>query len=165
MRHFVYSMNGQGNAPATGGDTESWFFFYKWDTGGDAFVPFPLDVEGGEPVAGDLLWFVMDQKILGYAPVASIVEVSAMEGMEAHIEVHYDTQRIIGPGQKLDSERYALPTGMVTGDALARLIRLQERYVLDFPARPSSAPPPVPAPREPTAAELKLAEHASKRVS
>jgi hypothetical protein len=139
MRHFVYAMNGKDPAPAAGGDTESWFFFYKWDVGGDAFVPLAAEPSGGLPVAGDLLWFVLDKVPLGYAPIDHISEVDG-----GGYEIHYDTQKIIGPGKVVSAFCVLHKTGVVGQEASTQFVSVKQHYDNTCPARPSSAPPPAP---------------------
>jgi hypothetical protein len=60
-------MRGEDPAPVGDGDTRSWFRYYKWEVEGENFVPkkYPfLEAEGG-----DFVWFVMDGKLWGGAPV------------------------------------------------------------------------------------------------
>jgi hypothetical protein len=140
MRYFVYAMNGKDPAPAAGGDTESWFFFYKWDVGGDAFVPLASEPKGGLPVAGDLLWFVLDEVPIGYAPVVSVMEVDG-----GGYEIHYDTQKIIGPGKVVSALNVPHRTGLARQESMAQLTSIKRHYDTVYPARPSSAPQPVPA--------------------
>lgn len=152
MRYFVYAMNGKAPVPAAGGDTESWFFLYKWDTGGDAFVPVPASLEKSLPVAGDLLWFVLDQVPIGFVPVTKIEQVDSGD-----YEVHYDTQKIIGPGKVVSSFLFPEPTGIVKPAMVDALQRLQRHYSVTYPPRGSSAPPPVPParPKPPTGTPVK----------
>ena len=139
-------MNGKAPAPAAGGDTDSWFFFYKWDTGGDAFVPIPSSLGKNLPVVGDLLWFVLDLVPIGFVPVTKIEQMD-----NGDYEVHYDTQKIIGPGKVVSSFLFQDPTGIVKPASVEALQRLQHHYTVTYPPRGSSAPPPVPkAPPEPT---------------
>ncbi len=90
MNHFIYSMVAADKAPAAGGDTKSWFYYYKWDVDDRAYVPAPegaLDVD--EPPAGMTLWFVMDTKLIGYVPVLKV-----LPAFSGGIELHYDTREI-----------------------------------------------------------------------
>lgn len=139
MRHFVYAMNGKDPAPAAGGDTKSWFFFYKWDVGGLAFVPLAPAQEVELPTAGDLLWFVMDQNPLGYVPVE---EVIAIDG-GGH-ELHYDTRKIIGPGESLQQYNCTAATGMAHEAMADFFSKLRGQFFKAFPARLGGDPPPSP---------------------
>lgn len=72
MRHHLYLMKSDAPAPAGDGDTRSWFFFYKWNADGEMYVPQRapfLEVE-----AGDMVWFVMDDAVLGGAPILRVEE-------------------------------------------------------------------------------------------
>lgn len=118
MNTYVYSMKSDDPAPATGGDTRSWFYYYKWDVGGDAYVPFPQEslANSEEPQAGDLLWFFMDGKPLGYVHVDFVSSGFSTDA----VELHYDTDKI----QKLGACQVAVAsegTGAVTGHVLAEL--------------------------------------------
>lgn len=55
-KHFLYLMNAKTKAPAGDGDTESWFYFYKWGRGvGETYLPQPPPFfEGAAP--GDFIW-------------------------------------------------------------------------------------------------------------
>jgi len=92
MNHFIYSMNSVDPAPATGGDTKSWFFYYKWDVDGMAYVPVPEDDFEGYELGGgrDLLWFLMDKMVLGFVPIVSI-----MPSLDGKVELHYDTRELL----------------------------------------------------------------------
>lgn len=112
MNHFIYVMKSTDPAPAAGGDTKSWFEHYKWDVDGIAFVPVPegmlVDLES-RPV--DVLWFVMDNLVLGCAPIHA-----CMPSLSGKIELHYDTRLIQEAGTpKLE---YNNPTGRCGNDAL-----------------------------------------------
>ena len=139
MNHFVYSMNGKAEAPAAGGDMRSWFFFYKWDTGEDAFVPVPGEVQSARPDTKDLLWFVLDGVPLGYAPVTSVLDVD-----NGGYEVHYNTQQIIGRDQGIPSFDLAAGTGLADAITSSTLDRLKRLFDSTCPVRPSSALPPMP---------------------
>lgn len=89
MRHLVFSMSSKDKPPAGDGTIEGWFFFYKWDVGGEAYVP----LTGVEvPTEGETtLWFLLDGKVLGCAPVSRFQE----DAMNDRLEVCYDTQKIL----------------------------------------------------------------------
>jgi hypothetical protein len=67
MQHFLYSMTSTKQAPAGGGDTESWFRFYKLEAREEVYVPSSRAYD--DLKEGDLLWFAMDSVIIGYAPL------------------------------------------------------------------------------------------------
>lgn len=88
MNHFIYAMNSSDPAPASGGNTKSWFEYYKWDVDGQAYVPVKEDdLIGFEPGPGNVLWFVMDSTILGCVPI-----IAAMPTLSDVVELHYDTR-------------------------------------------------------------------------
>lgn len=93
MNHFIYAMNSSDPAPATGGDTKSWFEYYKWDVGGHAYVPVPeaalLDYEAQSV---DVVWFLMDGELLGCCPVDAI-----HPSLNEKVELHYDTDNMQVP--------------------------------------------------------------------
>lgn len=87
MNHFIYAMKADAPAPATGGDTKSWFEYYKWDVGGRAFVPVPeAALIDYEHQSVDVVWFIMDGELLGCC------KVDAMHpSLNDQVELHYDT--------------------------------------------------------------------------
>lgn len=70
MKHIGYIMTGVAPAPAGDGDTKSWFEYYKWNNGGETYVPVRFPFKEAE--AGDFLWFVMDGKVLGGASILRV---------------------------------------------------------------------------------------------
>lgn len=94
MNHFIYSMNASDPAPASGGDTKSWFFYYKWDVDDFAYVPVDEEDFHGYELQGngkDLLWFVMDKMVLGVVCISSV-----MPSLDGKVELHYDTRKLLG---------------------------------------------------------------------
>ena len=76
MKHFVYNLISGAAAPAGGGDTGSWFRFYKRQNDGETFVPVAADVsaeKGCRVRPGDRLWFVLDGEIVGGVSVLRVV--------------------------------------------------------------------------------------------
>lgn len=63
VRHFLHRMNGSDPAP-TGGDTATWFRFYKWDVEGEVFAPRSAQ-QHLPATAGDYLWLSMDGQVVG----------------------------------------------------------------------------------------------------
>ena len=92
MKHFIYYMTGTDPAPASGGDTKSWFMYYKWDVDGEAFVPFPESSLSKDVVVepGDRLWFIMDGFPIGCVPILR----TAPDPLNNAIEFHYDTRKM-----------------------------------------------------------------------
>ena len=93
MNHFIYAMNADDPAPAAGGDTKSWFEYYKWDVGGRAFVPVPeASLIDHELHSVDVVWFIMDGVLLGCCTVDSM-----MPSLNDQVELHYDTDNMQVP--------------------------------------------------------------------
>ena len=116
-RHFIYVMTSSDPAPASGGDTGSWFRYYKWDVEGEAFVPFPPETLENSPLPaeGDTLWFVLDGACLGCAPVVR-ADSANMQGV---VEVYYNAQC----RRELVGVSLAIPlvTGVTTPETVSRL--------------------------------------------
>jgi hypothetical protein len=73
MKDVLYQMIGTSPAPQGGGDTRSWFFYYKIPpTGEDEEVYVPATRDAAAAYAGDRLWFVMDDKIVAVVPISHI---------------------------------------------------------------------------------------------
>ncbi len=86
-KHFLYMMISDAKAPGAGGDTLSWFRYYKWEADvGEVFVPM---VDEQELSAGDLLWFIMDGEIWGYVTILRVDR--ACSGTQ---ELWYDSAQI-----------------------------------------------------------------------
>ena len=125
MRHFVFAMNGNDPAPAGGGDTKSWFMYYKWDVGGEAFIPVPEAIE--PPLEGDWLWFAMDGALLGCTVVLRTQE----DPSNNCTEVYYDTRQIrAGAPYKI-----TLDTGLCIGHSELQLEALKCRFEMTCPMR------------------------------
>lgn len=133
MRHFIYAMDGSKPALAGGGDTESWFLYYKWNVGGEAFVPVPAEV-GEMPEAGDLLWFLLNMYVIGYVEVLCTREDSAVLGT---FEVVYNTQDIRAGGPHDSAFPLYCPTGMAT-EEIAQVLTGMQKYFDGFPKREAS---------------------------
>lgn len=119
MKHFLYVMKSEDPAPAGGGDTRSWFYYYKLNAGPDVFVPFPEHV-GTSPAAGDTLWLIMNNRIVGFTP---ITRVSA-DPINDRVEVFYDSDHVLAPtGQAAVAGLLRSP---VTGE-----VNLLECHLLD----------------------------------
>lgn len=120
MKHFVYSMKGEDLPPAGDGTTSGWFYYYKWDVDGEAYMPFPENLATGEasPEPGDLLWFVMDGNLLGYVPLTE----ARHDQLNQRVEFCYDTNRIMALPLPPPPVQLRVDTGMVTTEeALGKL--------------------------------------------
>lgn len=114
MNHFVYAMRSTDPAPAAGGDTKSWFEYYKWDVDGLAFVPVAEEkLEGYVPHSADLIWFVMDDKLLGCCRVHTI-----MPSLSGAVELHYDTRLMQEAPVPLALDNVTWTTGFSTDKKL-----------------------------------------------
>lgn len=131
MDHFIYAMNSKDPAPAAGGDTKSWFLHYKWDVDDFTFVPVPEDklidfsTEGlGKPTT---LWFVLDEVILGCAPIHAF-----MPSLNGSVELHYDTRLM-----QVKPEGVELTTPDKTGMAPDRSLyeALKRSFDAQYPPR------------------------------
>lgn len=92
MSHFIYAMRADDPAPATGGDTKSWFYYYKWDVDDFAYVPVDeAAMLGFDPKLDgtDVLWFVLDGALLGCVPIHAV-----MPSLSGKVELHYHTNLI-----------------------------------------------------------------------
>ncbi len=133
MNHFLYAMTSTAPAPAAGGDTKSWFYYYKWDVEGLAFVPVAEELlDADEPAHIDTLWFVMDGVPLGCCPVHSI-----MPSLGGPVELHYDTRLIqVLPADVLPT---TLPysTGLIPSDSDEQKLfdNLKKRVDKTYPPR------------------------------
>lgn len=128
MNHFIYAMNSADPAPATGGDTKSWFEYYKWNVDGPTYVPvseeFPLALD---PDHRPYLWFVMDGNILGCVLVHSF-----MQALSGAMEVHYDT-RLIQVKTGTEVLTTTEKTGRATDQSLYEALKM--RFDQKYPQR------------------------------
>ena len=120
-QHFLYVMQAASKAPASGGDTKSWFHFYKWDIGGEVFVPQQRPFL--EAKEGDFLWFVMDGEVLGGSKIIRI-EREESQGVQ---ELWYrgDDLYKLEPPSRLSEDACAVRqvTDKVGEEWLARAVR------------------------------------------
>ena len=65
MNHHVHAMRSHDADPTTAGDMSSWFFFYKWRAAETSIPSLPSYEGKAQP--GDLLWFAMDDVLIGAA--------------------------------------------------------------------------------------------------
>lgn len=81
MKDVLYIRKGSDKAPQGGGDTRSWLFYYKLRAGEDSELSVPgpdrdydktTEVKD-EPEAGDRLWFILDELIVGVVPVLRVM--------------------------------------------------------------------------------------------
>lgn len=115
MRNLVYVMHGESPAPAGDGDTESWFHYYKWPDDGDgdfdAFVPKSYPFLEAAP--GDRLWFVLDGKVVGYAP---LTQVETPPHPAQKQELWYYTGEIVKNEQGFESDWASMAETMELAD-------------------------------------------------
>lgn len=131
MQHYTYLMRGNDPAPAGGGDTKSWFEYYKVGTGPDVFVPFTSEQLPPEhrPNPGDYLWFFMDGFLTGVTKVTGVL-VDPLNN--AVVEVYYDSDRVVPTlvadfgapepvtGRVVDVDQHALFTTLLQSLAIDR---------------------------------------------
>ena len=129
MNHFVFSMVGSDMAPAGGGTTEGWFFHYKWDVDDEAYIPVP-DTHAA-PEAGDTLWFLLNTRVIGCAPVLRVQD----DELNSRLEIYYDT-RYLQDSKDQATFHSQQPTGLVTGpSSIAFFSELKKRYDIEFRPR------------------------------
>jgi hypothetical protein len=87
--HWLYEMVGDSRDPTNNGRTKTWFEYYKVNNG---YTSVTLDTNDAIP--GDVLWFVMDGKVLGRVFVDKVSYNIVMDGYEAY----YDSNSIIKEG-------------------------------------------------------------------
>lgn len=129
MNHFVYAMKSTDPAPAAGGETDSWFYAYKWNVGGPAFVPLPRELDYYPPgEEHTTLWFVMDRRLLGCVRVSSVAP-----SFGGHLELHYDTRLI----QEMPEEAPPVVVLQATGraDNQATFDELKRAMDAQYPPR------------------------------
>lgn len=131
MSHFIYAMRAEDPAPATGGDTKSWFYYYKWDVDDFAYVPVDeAAMLGFDPKLDgtDVLWFVMDGALLGCVTIHAV-----MPSLSGKVELHYHTNLI----QVAPAEDAAYTTGESTGLASDQdtFIAMKRMFDAQYPPR------------------------------
>lgn len=137
MKHYMYSMDSA--AEMHGGDTKSWFYYYKVDAG-DTFVGIP-DVAAGwpltpEPAAGDRLWFMMDGVVL----FTCLIKEAVHEELHARWELRYDSDHMQWVGQPWLANEDRPCTGQVF--RVAQVAWLQTLVGQPSRTLPAPAPPP-----------------------
>lgn len=89
MQNWIYQMRSDDPAPAGDGDTGTWFQYYKWGAkDGETFVPKKWPFLAAQE--GDRLWFVLDETILGYAPLLRVETPAARTQSQ---ELWYDASK------------------------------------------------------------------------
>lgn len=124
MSHFVLAMKSGDPAPASGGTTEGWFFHYKWDVGGETFVPVAEGAIEEPPVPGDLLWFLLNTHPLGFVKILRVQE----DPLNSCIEVYYDTREIREGPTDYQLISCVYPTGKAVGSISNVLDELQNYF-------------------------------------
>jgi hypothetical protein len=86
-KHYPYVLTSDSPVPG-GGDAKSWLEYYKLNPGaGETYVPHTHPgVRDAEE--GDLLWFIFDEQLLGYASILRVAE----DYVNAKFEVWYDAE-------------------------------------------------------------------------
>lgn len=136
MNHFIYAMRSEAPAPASGGTTHGWFFYYKWDIDDLAYVSVLEDMLlGCDLSVGDTLWFVMDKLILGCVAI----ELVMPDPLNSRVELHYDTRRIqVAPVLDLsDAHLRAIRVSHETGHASDQVFyeALKRSFDAQYPPR------------------------------
>lgn len=90
MEHYVYAVRSSSRAPTGDGDTLSWLNYYKLNPeAGETYIPFPAS--GKDAVAGDQLWFVVDQRLVARV---NVLRARSDEMNNGQIELWYDAAQI-----------------------------------------------------------------------
>jgi len=91
MRHWVYNIRGSDPDPINHRGMKSWFYFYRWRMEEEVWLPVQeLDVLDLMPAQDDVVWLVMDGRILGSSPILR-VEESFPSG---RYELWYDARNV-----------------------------------------------------------------------
>lgn len=85
-----YRMESAARDPRGTGDTRSWFFYYKWRAG-STWVAAPPGYADAD--VGDLLYFIMDDQLIGAADITAM----APSNSQGERELHYDSDKISIP--------------------------------------------------------------------
>jgi hypothetical protein len=103
-KSVCYKMESGSIDPRNGGDTHSWFFFYKWRAG-ETWVPANdgcLDAE-----KHDQLWFSMDGVWIGTVVITDVVE----QNLQGERELHFNSDAFFVPSDESKDDGY--PTEQV----------------------------------------------------
>jgi hypothetical protein len=118
MKHHPYYMASHTRAPAGGGDTKSWFLFYKWNVSEENYVPRLSPYMPAEP--GDFIWFVMDNEILG---CAEILRAEIPPHPEEVQEIWYNADAILEFDPPVVFEPGVLHPDLFTEEGAAELMK------------------------------------------
>lgn len=88
MKHYLYAMSGSSPSITGRGTVKDWFEYYKLNNGPDVFVPFTKESLLEEPQPGDIVWFITDFVLTGFATITSF----RADGVAA--EVFYDSDKV-----------------------------------------------------------------------
>lgn len=94
---WVFAMDGSEKDPSNAGTWESWFLYYKWEVGGEVWLPVS-SIEGiKDPVlAGDSLWLLLHHNDKGRSELLGLTKILRLE--ENHTtgkwEVWYDDDTV-----------------------------------------------------------------------
>ena len=95
-----FPMRADALDPRNGGDTHSWFFFYKWRAG-DTWVPAREGCMDAE--AGDTLVFTMDGVMLAVSRVDNVVE----RNLAGEKELHFNSDEMTVPDELVQCDGVA----------------------------------------------------------
>ena len=87
----------KGTDPAFFGTVRTWFYFYKWQVEGEVFVPRKSGCTL-EAQPGDILWFVLDDRLLGGATVLRVM----LDPFSGSQELWYEPLQAWAPRESLD---------------------------------------------------------------
>lgn len=89
MRNHLFPMSSSDPAPQGGGDTRSWFYYYKIrPEEPELFVPIATRPE---LEAGDILWFILDENVVACSTVLRVIE----DPMKGSYEIWYSGTGLI----------------------------------------------------------------------
>lgn len=110
MQHFLYRMSPDVKAPASGGDTKSWFLYYKWQVLDNVFVPADLRVFGSASI-GDMLWFAFDRKKGGAALLGGsiLTDVTVLHA-QGLVELWYNTENNVHVSKSIKEKSGLVPS-------------------------------------------------------
>lgn len=93
MAHFLYRVLTTDKAPAGDGDAMSWLKYYKFNAGGECFLPAQMvpSQKWNEAMVGDYVWMAAGNEVLGGA---EIIRVEVEESRRT-IELWYNGDDVL----------------------------------------------------------------------